>query len=143
MNKHFVMSVVALFIMSMILGFIVHGTLLHADYVKLQHLFRGAEETEYLPYMLAAHLSIAIGMTWIYRQGRDNRPWLGQGIRFGLAVTVLATIPMYLIYYAVQPMPSDLVAKQIIFDAISMVILGILAAVINRDAIAARIPAHP
>ena len=137
MNKAFVMSVVALFVMSMILGFIVHGTLLHADYMRVQHLYRGAGEQEYLPYMLAAHLAIAVGMTWIYRQGRDARPWLGQGVRFGLAVWVVATIPMFLINYAVQPLPSDLVAKQIVFDGISMVILGILAAVVNRDARAA------
>ena len=138
MNKTFVMSVVALFIMSMILGFVVHGTLLHADYMKLQHLYRGAAETDYFAYMLAAHLAIAVGMTWIYRQGRDERPWLGQGVRFGLAVWVLATIPMFLINYAVQPLPSDLVAKQIFFDGISMVIIGIVAAAVNRDARPAR-----
>ena len=138
MNKTFWMSVVALFIMSMILGFIVHGTLLNPDYVKLQHLYRGAGEAEYLPYMLAAHLAIAVGLTWIYRQGRDARPWVGQGIRFGIAAWVLATVPMFLINYAVQPLPSDLVAKQIVFDGISMVILGLLAAVINRDPLPAR-----
>ena|SRR5688572_18344838 len=138
MNKTFFMSVVALFVMSMILGFVVHGTLLHADYVKVQHLYRGPNETAYLPYMLAAHLAIAVGMTWIYRQGRDARPWIGQGIRFGLAIWVVATIPMFLINYAVQPLPSDLVAKQIVLDGLSMVIMGMLAAVVNRDPVTAR-----
>ena len=133
MNKTFVMSVVALFIMSMILGFVVHGTLLHADYIKLQHLYRGQAETDYFAYMLAAHLAIAVGMTWIYRQGRDARPWPGQGIRFGLAIWLVATVPMFLINYAVQPLPSDLVAKQIVFDTVAVVILGIVAAVMNRD----------
>lgn len=138
MNARFWISVVVLFVLSMLFGFVVHGTLLHGDYTKLQHLFRGPGEKEYLPYMLAAHLFIAIGLTWIYRQGRDNRPWLGQGVRFGLAVTVLMTIPTYLIYFAVQPMPSDLVAKQIVFDGICMVILGIVTAAVNRDPMPAR-----
>jgi hypothetical protein len=83
--------------------------------------------------MLAAHVLAAIGLTWIYRAGRNSRPWLGQGVRFGLAVAVLTTIPTYLIYFAVQPMPSDLVAKQIVFDCIAMVLMGILTAALNRD----------
>ena len=133
MNKTFWMSVVALFVMSMILGFVVHGTLLHADYVRLQHLYRGAGETAYLPYMLGAHLAIAVGMTWIYRQGRDARPWLAQGVRFGLAVSLLYTLPMFITYYVVQPTPSDLAAKQAVLGSLMTVILGIAAAFINRD----------
>jgi hypothetical protein len=134
MNKRFVISVAVLFVASMLLGFVVHGLLLGADYAKLQNIFRSpADSQAYFPYMLAAHLFIAIGFTWIYRAGRDSRPWLGQGVRFGLAVAVLTTIPTYLIYFAVQPMPSDVVAKQIVFDCISMVLMGIITAAVNRD----------
>jgi hypothetical protein len=135
MNKRFVISVVVLFVASMLLGFVVHGLLLAPDYTRLQGtLFRSAADSEaYFQYMLAAHGLIAVGLTWVYRQGRDARPWLGQGIRFGLAVVVLTTIPTYLIYYAVQPMPSDLVAKQVVLDGIAVVLMGILTAALNRD----------
>jgi len=134
MNKKFVISVVVLFVASMVFGIVVHGMLLGADYEKLQGLFRSpADHQAYFPYMLAAHVLAAVGLTWIYRAGRDSRPWLGQGVRFGLAVAVLTTIPTYLIYFAVQPMPSDLVAKQIVFDCIAMVLMGILTAALNRD----------
>lgn len=88
--------------------------------------------------MILAHVILAIGFTWIYRAGRDARPWLGQGVRFGLAVAVLATIPTYMIYFAVQPTPEALVMKPIVLDTISMVILGIVAAAVNRDPVAAR-----
>ena len=139
MNTRFMISVAVLFVVSMVLGFVVHGAVLAQDYTRLQHLFRApADAGAYFPYMLAAHLVMAIGFTWIYRQGRDARPWLGQGVRFGLAVAVLAPIPTYLIYYAVQPMPSDVVAKQIVLDSIAMVILGIVAAAVNRDSLPAR-----
>ncbi|HEX4763347.1 MAG TPA: DUF1761 family protein [Usitatibacter sp.] len=140
MNKTFVISVVALFVASMILGMVVHGMLLHADYTSLieQGLFRReSDQQAHFVYMLSAHLVMAIGITWVYRQGRDARPWLGQGVRFGIALAFVATIPTYLIYFAVQPMPSDLVAKQIAFDLVSMVILGVVAAALNRDAKAA------
>jgi cytochrome bd-type quinol oxidase subunit 2 len=135
MNKTFVASVVALFVVSLSLGFVVHGFLLAGDYAKLQGLFRSPQDAEgYFLAMLLAHLSIAIGFTWIYRQGRERaRPILGQGLRFGLAVALLTTIPTYLIYYAVTPMPSDVVAKQIGLDIVAMVIMGIVAAAVNRD----------
>lgn len=136
MNKTFTISVVALFVVSMILGMVVHGMLLHADYTTLigQGLFRKeGDQQAHFAYMIAAHIVMAAGITWVYRQGRDARPWLGQGVRFGLALACVATIPTYLIYFAVQPMPSDLVAKQIAFDVVGMVILGIVAAALNRD----------
>ena len=82
--------------------------------------------------MLAAHLFIAIGFTWIYLRGCESKPFLGQGLRFGLAVAVLTTIPTYLIYLAVQPMPEALVVKQILFDTVAMLIMGVVVAWINK-----------
>jgi drug/metabolite transporter (DMT)-like permease len=135
MNMKFVISVVVLFVVSMALGFVVHGMLLGADYAKLvPGVFRSPQDSEaHFVYMLLAHVFIAVGFTWVYRAGRDNRPWMGQGLRFGLAIAVLTTVPTYLIYFAVQPMPSDLVAKQIVFDTVAMVIMGVVAAAVNRD----------
>ena len=140
MNKAFAVSVAVMFVVSMILGFVVHAVLLHQQYAVLTpQMFRGENDAmAHFPYMLAAHVFIAIGFTWVYRQGRENKPFLGQGVRFGLAVAVLTTIPTYLIYFAVQPMPSDLVAQQIVFDTVAMVIMGIAVAAVNRDPVPAR-----
>ena len=141
MNMRFLVSVVVLFIASMVLGIVVHGMLLGADYQKLvPNLFRTEQDAHsHFIWMLVAHVSIAVGFTWIYRAGRNQRPWLGQGLRFGVAVAVLTTIPTYLIYYAVQPMPSDVVVKQVVFDTIAMIVMGVIAAAVNRDPIQATI----
>lgn len=135
MNKRFLLSVVILFIVSMVLGFVVHGLLLSSDYQKLvPGLFRAPEDGQaHFGWMLLAHVFIAVGFTWIYRAGRDARPWLGQGVRFGIAMAILTTIPTYLIYYAVQPMPFDVVVKQIVFDTIAMLVMGIVVAGVNSD----------
>ena len=140
MKKAFVWSVVAVFVTSMLLGFLVHSVLLHKDYERLvPNLFRGpADQQAYFAYMLIAHVIMAIGVTWVYRMGRENKPWLAQGVRFGIAIALLSTIPLYLIYFAVQPLPSDLVAQQIVFDTIAMVILGIVTAAVNRDPVPMR-----
>ena len=134
MSKRALLSVVALFVVAMALGFVVHGLLLASDYGQLPNLMRTqAEAGAHFPFMILAHVLMAIGLTWIYRRGREDKPWLGQGVRFGLGVAVMATIPMYLIYHAVCPFPLSLVAKQIAFDTAAAVLLGITAAAVNRD----------
>ena len=140
MNKRFVISVVVMFFATMLTGFVVHALLLGSAYAKLvPGVFRGEHDAQaYFPYMLLAHVFLAIGFTRIYRAGRDNRPWMGQGFRFGLAVATLTAIPTYLIYFAVQPLPSDLVAQQIVYDTICTVLLGLVVAAVNRDPVAAR-----
>ncbi len=132
-NRQFLLSVIALFVVTLMFGFLVHGLLLESSYARLPNVMRSIEESgNHFHWMLLAHLSIAIGLTWIYRQGRSNRPWFGQGIRFGLAVAVLTTIPTYLIYHAVAQFPFDLAVLQILYDGAAIVVTGIVTAALNR-----------
>jgi membrane protease YdiL (CAAX protease family) len=133
LNKRFLISVVVIFVLSMAFGFLVHGLLLSQQYAKLPGLFRTEQDAvNYFPFMLLAHLFIAAGFVWIYLKGRESKPFLPQGVRFGVVVAVLMTIPMYLIYYAVQPMPGALVFKQIVFEAVGVIVMGIVVAWLNR-----------
>jgi len=120
-----------LFLMS---GFVVHGVLLHNDYAQLPNLLRPEAEAQgYFMWMLLADVLMGFGFTWIFLKGREpGRPAVGQGLRFGIAIAVLMTIPMYLIYYAVQPWPGAVVVKQIIYDVISVLVMGVVVALINQ-----------
>ena len=134
MNSKFVISAIVMAVASLVLGFVVHGWLLGPDYKSMTALFRPeGDQMGLFPFMLVAHVLIGVGFTWIYRMGREAKPFLGQGVRFGLAIAVLTIIPTYLIYYAVQPMPGNVVAKQIILDTIAMVLMGIVCAWVNQD----------
>ena len=44
MNKHFWISVVVMFVVAMLLGFVVHELLLGKDYARLTTLFRTKED---------------------------------------------------------------------------------------------------
>jgi len=132
MDGRFWLSVIALTLVSLIFGFVVHGMLLAGDYQQVPNLMRTPEDAQgHFLWMVLAHLSLSIGLTWVYRQGRAESPWLGQGLRFGAAMATVTTIPMYLIFYAVQPWPGATVGKQIGFDVVCMLLLGIVAAAIN------------
>lgn len=138
MNKKFLIAWLVLFIAWMAGDFLIHGPLLEQDYRQLASLYRPqAEQGAYFPWMLLAHVLSAGAFTWIYARGKEARPWPGQGARYGFAVALLAQVPGYLIYYAVQPLPGSLVAKQVIFSAILMIVLGIIVAWLYRERTAA------
>lgn len=134
MNTKFVVSSLVMAVASLMQGFLVHALALHNDYARLPNLYRPESQAEgYFGYMLLAHLLIGIGLTWIYRRGHEaGKGVLVQGARFGAAIAVVSTIPVFLIYFAVQPVPSDLVAQQIVFDLIGMVVLGVIVAWLNK-----------
>ena len=133
MAKRFFIAWVIVFVAWMAGSFVVHGVLLNPDYAKLRNLFRSHEDAQsYLVFMIAAHVVMAGALVWIYRQGVADKPILGQGLRFGGAVALLTTVPIYLIYYAVQPMPGRVVVRQIVFDSVLVVLLGVLVAWLHR-----------
>jgi hypothetical protein len=135
MKKKFFIAWTVIFVAWMAGSFVVHGVLLHDDYAKLPSLFRPeAEAQQYFPFMVLAHIILAGAFAWIYSRGVEATPWFPQGIRFGLAIALLTVIPTYMIYYVVQPMPGLHVVKQIVFDGILILILGVIAAFIYRQA---------
>lgn len=124
MTKKFLLSVVVVFVVAMAIGWVVHGLLLGQDYAKLSGLFR--------QQIVLAHVFFAVAFVWIYVKGKEDRPFLMQGIRYGVALAVLITVPIYLTYYAVQPLPGALVVKQIVLDTIGMIVLGVVVAWLNK-----------
>jgi hypothetical protein len=133
MNKKFWIAVIAIFVLWMAIDYVVHGLLLNADYSHVSGVYRTHQDSmNYFPYMLLAHALMAVAFVWIYLQGKENKPFLPQGIRYAVAVAVLTTIPMALIYYAVHPLPGMLVFKQIVLGTISLGVLGIAVAWLNK-----------
>jgi hypothetical protein len=135
MTAKFWISAAVMFVMAFGLSWGVHGGLLHADYMKMLSWMRKPEDTHALmPWMLLAHAVFALGFTWVYLQGREDKPWLAQGMRYGFAVACLAIVPVYLIYHVVTPVPLNVAFKQIVFDTVRVVLMGIVLAWINRGA---------
>lgn len=133
MSARFFIAWAVTFVAWMAGSFVVHHTLLHADYSSVQNLFRSPEEAQnYFHFMILAHALMAGAFVWIYRQGVTAAPFVGQGLRYGAAVAALCTVPLYLIYYVVQPMPGVIVAKQIVFDTVLVLLLGVLVASLHR-----------
>lgn len=136
MNRRFVIAWIVLFVVWFAGSFVVHGMLIGGDYKALQGtLFRTeADSQQYFPWMILAHVLLSGAFAWIYAKGVESRDWFAQGVRYGIAIALLTIVPTYLIYYAVQPTPLAMVVKQIAFDGILMIVLGVVVAFIYRDA---------
>ncbi len=134
MNKKFIIAWIVLFVAWFVGSFVVHGLLLHSDYMQLTSLFRTeGDQQKYFPLMILAHVILSGAFVWIYARGVEPKPWMEQGVRFGVAVALLTIVPTYMIYFVVQPMPESVVIKQIVFDGILTVILGMIVAWLYRD----------
>jgi len=135
MNARFWITGVVLFILTMAIGFVVHAMLLKPDYDLLPAIMRGdADAMAHFPYLLLSHVFFAFGVAWIYQQGvKPGVSWVSQGIRFGIGLSFVTCIYMYLTYYAVEKMPEGLVVKQIIFEFIGPILVGLVAAFINKS----------
>lgn len=127
-----VISAIVMFVMAMVLSFLIHNFLLAGDYAQLQWMRPMADVHARIYFIVIAQALFGIAFAWIYEQGRSDKPWLAQGIRFGIAIAVLAVAPTYLIYHAVTPVPVIVAIKQIVYDGIRVLLMGIVVAWINR-----------
>lgn len=143
MGKRFWICGIVMAFAALMISFLIHALLLGADYAALGPMYRDAADGErHFPWLLLAHALLGFAMTWIFAQGVSaERPTLAQGLRFGLAMALFATVPGYLVHYAVQPLPLALVAKQVAYGTLGMLLLGALLAWLQPRRRALREPA--
>jgi hypothetical protein len=138
MDKKFWISGIVATVLFYFLSFIVHGLILSGDYMQIMSqtpMFRTEDDAfRHMPFMLLADLIMGFAFAWIYRQGISaGEPWLQQGVRFGVAAALLSSVPHYIIYYVIQPWPAVVVIKQVVLQTITVVIVGIVVAWLNRS----------
>lgn len=117
------------------LGYLGHQLLLGRDYAAIEPIMRSKPDMEaHMAFALISSLIFSAAFVWIYSQGTSARPWLGQGLRFGIAVWAIAKVPQYLTSYVIEPWPGTFVAKVLAWEFITAVLLGtIIAALAGKD----------
>ena len=132
-DKKYWISFVVLLVVCMTGGFLVHGLWLVPDYSALPNIMRTEQDANaHFHFMIIAHVLIAAGLAWIYRVGRKDGDWVGQGLRFGLAIALVSSVPFFMIYHTVAQFPFDLMVKQCIGDTATLLIAGLSVAFVNK-----------
>ena len=131
-SRKCIISAVTMFIMAWALSFVVHGVLLGADYAVTAGMRKPEETHALMHWMIIAQALFGAAFAWVYFQGKEDKPWLAQGLRFGIAIACLTVIPTYLIYHVVTPVTFVVAIKQIALDTIRLLLMGVTVAWINR-----------
>ena len=127
------LTVIVVFVVFTALSFVIHGVLLQPLYQETPQLLRaGQNAQQYMVFMLVGFLVFSIAFVWIYARGLEAKPWPGQGLRYGLAMWLIASVSRYLIYYAIQPWSGTVVALQIGLELVMMLLLGLTVAALYR-----------
>jgi len=132
MDKKFILSVIVIFVVSMLLGFITHGWALKDEYMATGIYRPESEQEAKMVWMLLAHLLMSLAFVVLYRKGREDKPWFGQGLRFGFWLAMFAAVGVYMIYYVVLPTPELLVFRQSVYDTINLMVMGLVVAFMYR-----------
>jgi hypothetical protein len=130
----FLARVLAVAVAMFILGYLGHQLLLGRDYAAIEPMMRNkADMMAHMPFAFINALCFSTAFVWLYSQGRSARPWMGQGVRFGLVIWAVAMVPLYLTNYTIQPWPGIFVAKILAWELVAMTTLGIFVAALAKN----------
>jgi hypothetical protein len=127
--KKLLLAIVAAYIVLMFTNYLVHGLWLMSDYAAMPASHRSPQGIMHRFWAMAiGQFFFAAMFAYIYARGRERKPWLAQGIRYGIIMTFMTVIPYSLSEYVVYIVPYQLAIKWMIAGGIQLVILGLLVA---------------
>ena len=132
MRRGILAFVVSLVIYTMS-NFVIHGVLLQPLYQQTPQLMRTPQDgAAHMPFLMLGFVVFTLPFVWIYARGVEAKGWLGQGLRYGVAIWLVATVSRYLIYYAIQPWSATVVALQIGLELVATLLVSVTLAALYR-----------
>jgi hypothetical protein len=135
MKKKIVTASIVVFVLFIIMDYLVHSVLLRGLYAETVSLWRPIEEIGSLMWIFwVVDAVIAFLTVWLFAKGWEaGKPWLGQGVRFGLVLGLLFSLPMGFSMYAMMPIPLSLGLGWFAGALATLVVASIAAARVFRS----------
>jgi hypothetical protein len=131
-TKKLVLAVVVTYIIMWLAGFLIHGLWLAPTYLALRNQgvsFRPQEAFAHKIWLIwVGDLLYTILFVWIYTRGREDKPWAGQGIRYGILMALFTVVPPAITDYVVYPLPHTLAVKWMIGGLVALIVMGLATA---------------
>lgn len=124
-----ILTIIVVFILANFTGFFIHGIWLKQDYLPIAQHYRPDDQIK-MPFIVLGYLSFAIAAVLVYARGVEDKPVLGQGLRFGLLLFLILAVPSFFIAYAVQPVPAVLMSKQVLAELANKILIGVVTALV-------------
>jgi hypothetical protein len=129
--KRIILAIAACFVLLSAGRYLIHNVWLADVYLETGAVWRDQESMlSHLWVLYVANLILAGAAVLIYIRGIEPKPWLGQGIRFGILLALVTAVPQSLVEWVVLPVPYQLALRWIIGEGVLAVLAGVLAAVI-------------
>ena len=91
-------------------------------------------------FLPVVHLALIAPLVWMYgRLGLEGSP-LVRGLKLGLLAWTIGQLPIWLLWYAQQPWPGDLVLKQLALELVASLAVGVTIAAAAGTRVALRAP---
>ena len=126
-------TVAAAFVVSQILAIAVHGFILAGDYGPFYGtLLRSQQEAPWRMLLLPlSHLAFISALVWVFTHVRLEGSSFARGLQIGALGWMMGQVPLWLLWYAEQPWPGDLVVKQLVLELLSSLVIGVTIAVVG------------
>jgi hypothetical protein len=122
-------AIVASFVVQYGGDYLLHGVILKSSYAETVDLWRSdADMMHRMWVLILAQIIFAVAAVLVYQRGVEKKAWIGQGIRFGILLALIAVIPNNMIWYVVVPMPHQLALHSALGDGILAILVGLVIA---------------
>lgn len=130
MNKKVWVGFIAAYITFMVLDFVIHEVILKSTYMaeSMKQLWRPPEEQMWwMTFIINA--VFAFFFSFIFSKGYEAKG-IAEGVRYGLYIGLMFTIPMAYGTYAFMPIEYSLALQWFIYGMIEMILAGIVLALV-------------
>ncbi|MHB9010673.1 MAG: hypothetical protein ACYC49_00380 [Ignavibacteriaceae bacterium] len=132
MNKKLWTGFIAVWIVYGILEWLVNVVILHSAYMSgdVAKWMRPNGEIK-LWVIYVAYLFFAFFFTLIFSKGFENKGII-EGVRYGIYVGLMVSLPAAYVSYATMPMPYTLALQWFLYGMIEMILCGIVLAFVYK-----------
>jgi hypothetical protein len=126
-GKRMALTIIAALVVTELLATVIHGLVLASDYAPFYgSLLRGGDGPAVQMLLLpVAHLCFVVGLVWIYARCPFSGSLPAQGLKIGLLGWLVGQAPLWMVWYAEQPWPGSLFAKQLVLELVASLIVGL------------------
>lgn len=129
-------TIIVAFLVAQLFAVVIHGFILSADYEPFEGTLLRAVGSGTPPWQMLflpfVHLSLIAPLVWVYGRLGLSGSTAVRGLKLGVLAWAIGQVPVWLLWYAQQPWPGDLVLKQLALELGASLAIGVTIALVAR-----------
>ncbi|MDZ7290924.1 MAG: hypothetical protein ONB44_14840 [candidate division KSB1 bacterium] len=136
--KRWLLGSLAVFVALTVMEYVVHTLILKTVYEQTSQLWRRPEmQKAMIGWRGLGYALFALLLGFLYTRSQMHKGVIGDGLRYGFYLGLLAFIPFNLMQYTLLPLPANLVLAWMIFGVIESLLCGLIFSLCYRGTIIA------